>query len=156
MAVFPTNGDWCRSPAGYVNEASLFVCFEANFFYFFTCGKQKPTRDMVVLLYVLLMCYTCWSSHVNNMSRLSSAMRDAGMATRSSADKEHRPWSFSAHTRTYEHLSSLTPLRALPSNDLAEQKLPLGGKHVYTVNLKRLVTIQKWPVPDLMKHRCDF
>lgn len=39
MARFPTEGDWCSSPTGYVNEASAFVCLEANIF--FTCGKQK-------------------------------------------------------------------------------------------------------------------
>lgn len=125
MAGFPTKGDWRSSPAGYVNEASVFVCLEANIL--FTCGKQKP--DRVASLYLLWMCDACWSLHVKNMSHLSSEICAASMATRSSVDKEERrPWSFSAHARTHEHLPSRTPLRVLPSNDLARPKATTWGQ----------------------------
>lgn len=128
------------------------VCVFGSQFLFFTCGKQKP--DIVISLYLLWMCDVCWSSHVNNMSRLSSAICAAGKTTRSRVHKRRTPPLVSLCT----HMSALPashPSGFCPQMTRLGQKLPLQGKHAHTVNLKRLITTQKWLVPDLIKHRCD-
>lgn len=68
MAGFPTEGDWRCGPAGYVNEARVFVCLGANIS--FTCGEKKNKPKIAVLLHLLAMCGACLSSHINNMCRL--------------------------------------------------------------------------------------
>lgn len=136
MAGFPTEGDWHRSPAGHVNEACVFVCLEANIYYFYTREKQNFIswfRFALLWMCSRMVKFTC-QQHV--LSFLSHLRCWHGYTPVELIIKRMLGPGPALCTHTHTSSQPSTPQGFCPQLTRPHQKLPLEGKHARTANLK--------------------